>query len=771
MFGESTRILLVEDNPVDTLCFRKILSDKEQFSAQLECANCLAAACDLLQADHGFDLIVLDLGLPDSNDLETFRRIHTLASDVPVIILTGMDDAETAMQILREGAEDYLVKSDLSSALLTRSMRHAVERHRVREALRKSEASLRQSERFLTNVLASIQDGISILDTDYNILRVNPKLEAIMAHAAPLVGKKCFEAFHNRTSPCSVCPAAETLKTGHPAGAVIPVNGSNGAVWVEINTFPLVDAETGKIEGVVEHGRDVTERRQVEEALRESEERYRTLFDQSKDGVYITTRDGKLVEGNQAYLDILGLSREEANDLDILEIYPEPAAENRQRFREAIERTGSVKDYELKLKTKDGRLIDCLSTSMVKKAPDGTAIGYQGIVRDITEFKRLQHQLIQAQKMEGIGTLAGGLSHDFNNILTIVQGYAELLIMDLDQGDPRLGDLLKIIEAAKTGSELVRGLLAFSRKSEIQLRPIDLNEQVEQIRLFLSRTIPKMIRIDVISEAKPTTINADPSQIGQVLMNLAINAKDAMPDGGVITIKTRNITADEEYCRMCPGLKPGAYILLSVSDTGCGIDKDTLEHVFEPFFTTKEMGAGTGLGLAMVYGIVKQHGGDVICLSQPGVGATFNIYWPALQGNDTGIAATTLEGLAMGGNETILLVDDEAPIRSLGVRLLGKGGYTVLTAPDGQAALEMYERHGSEISLVILDLLMPEMGGKQCLEKLLKIDPKLKVIIATGYSADQMKEIASGNGARGFLRKPFQLVQMLNTVREVLDKN
>ncbi len=279
-----------------------------------------------------------------------------------------------------------------------------------------------------------------------------------------------------------------------------------------------------------------------------------------------------------------------------------------------------------------------------------------------------------------------------------------------------------------------------------------------------------MINIDVALEARPATINADPVQVGQVLINLAINAKDAMPDGGVLTIKTRNITADEQYCRMYPGLKPGAYILLTVSDTGCGMDKSTLEHVFEPFFTTKEIGAGTGLGLAMVYGIVKQHGGDIICLSQPGRGATFNIYWPALRSNDTGIAVPTLKDRAIGGNETILLVDDEAPIRSLGIRLLGKGGYTVLTAPDGQAALEMYERHGSEISLVILDLVMPEMGGKECLEKLLKIDPKLKVIIATGYSADQMKEIASGNGYRGFLRKPFQLDQMLNTVREVLDK-
>ncbi len=217
MFGESTKILLIEDNPADTLCFRKILSDKEQFSAQLECPDCVASACDLLQSDHGFDLIVLDLGLPDSNALETFRKIHAHAPDVPAIILTGMDDAETAMQILREGAEDYLVKSDLSSALMIRSMRHAVERHRTRDALRKNEESLRQAQRFLTNVLASIQYGISILDNYLNILCVNPAVEAIFAHGMPVVGKKCFEAYHSRNSPCKICPAQETLATGQPS--------------------------------------------------------------------------------------------------------------------------------------------------------------------------------------------------------------------------------------------------------------------------------------------------------------------------------------------------------------------------------------------------------------------------------------------------------------------------------------------------------------------------------------------------------------------------
>ncbi len=949
-----TKILLVEDNPVDALYIRNILSNDEQFSARLECADSLASASDLLKDDYDLDLIILDLRLQDSHDLNTFRKIRLQAPDIPVIILTGIDDAQTAMQAVHEGAEDYLVKGDLSSALLVRSIRHAAERHRTKSAFwksneslrranraltvlsrcngvltrakdeskllgeacrilveiggyalawvgfaesdddkrirvvakwghdegrldrtriswadneygrspagtairtklphisrfiatdpgfepwraaaiqlgyrsaaafpliaddscfgalsivseqpdafdgdeakllteladdlsygimnvrrmaerRKIEEDLRQSERFLTNVLASIQDGISILDTDFNIVRVNPKLESIMAHAMPVIGKKCFEAYRGRANPCEICPAQETLKTGQPTSTVIPVSGPNGQeTWVEINTFPLVDAETGKIEGVVEHGRDVTQRRQVEEALRESEERYRTLFDQSKDGVYITTREGRLVEANQAYLDLFGFTKEEAQNLDILQIYPEPVMENRQRFREAIEKTGSVKDFELKLKTKDGRLIDCLSTSTVKKAADGTTTGYQGIVRDITEYKQLQNELVQAQKMEAIGTLAGGLSHDFNNILTVIHGYAELLIMDHDDRDPRLNDLHKIVEAAKTGSELVRSLLAFSRRSEIQSQPMNLNKQVEQVRQLLCRTIPKMIRIETVLSAEPATINADPGQVGQVLMNLAINAKDAMPDGGALTIETRNITADDEYCRTHLGLKPGAYVLLTVSDTGCGIGKETLEHIFEPFFTTKEVGIGTGLGLAMVYGIVKQHGGEIICSSKPDSGTTFSIYLPALLQDEQGLEPAPVKEPPTGGKETILLVDDEASIRTLGIKMLSRAGYTVLTAPDGQAALKTYQEQGAEISLVILDLMMPEMGGKRCLEKLLEIDPKAKVIISTGYSMDQRTKEIAESGARGFVLKPFQLTYMLNTVREVLDEN
>ena len=635
------------------------------------------------------------------------------------------------------------------------------------------EEDLRQSERFLTNVLASIQDGISILDTEFNIVRVNPRLESIMAHAMPVVGKKCFEAYHGLCAPCPICPARETLKTGEPASEVVPVSEPNGEgiAWVEINTFPLVDSETGKIEGVVEHARNISGRRRVEDALRESEERYRTLFDQSKDGVYMTTLDGKLLEANQAYLDLFGFTKEEAQELDILEIYPEPAAENRQRFRDAIEKTSSVKDYEIQLKTKDGRLIDCLSTSTLKRGPDGTILGYQGIVRDITEYKQLQNELIQAQKMEGIGALAGGLAHDFNNILTVVHGYAELLISDHDDGDPRLNDLYKIVEAAKAGSELVRSLLAFSRKSEIEQRPMNLNKQVEQMGKLLSRTIPKMINIETSLSAAPATITADPGQVGQVLMNLAINAKDAMPDGGTLTIETRNIMVDDEYCSTRLRLRPGAWVLLTVSDTGCGMNEETLDHIFEPFFTTKEVNVGTGLGLAVVYGIVKQHGGEIMCSSELGRGTTFSVYLPALEQHEPGPEATTVKDLPAGGNETILLVDDEASILSLGIKMLNRAGYTVLTASDGRAALEKYEQRGADISLVILDLVMPEMGGKQCLEKLLEMDPKAKVIISTGYSMDEQTKEVAESGARGLVRKPFQVSQMLKTLREVLDND
>ena len=388
------------------------------------------------------------------------------------------------------------------------------------------------------------------------------------------------------------------------------------------------------------------------------------------------------------------------------------------------------------------------------------------------ERKKLQDQLLQSQKMEAIGTLAGGIAHDFNNSLQGILGYTQILIYEKIEGEPDLKLLKQIEKAAQRSSQLTKQLLTFSRKLVSQLRPIDLNQEVRQLEQLLERTIPKMISIETHLGSNLKIINGDPIQIEQMIMNLSINARDAMFDGGKLVIECRNTILDENYCMRYLDVLPGEFVWLRISDNGVGMDKQTLEHIFEPFFTTKRTGQGTGLGLAMVYGIVKNHGGHISCESEPGKGTTFNIYFPIIE--ETGLQYPDQNGeieKSMRGNETILLVDDEDSLRDLGQRMLTKFGYNVLTAQDGETAVRIYREKRTKISLVILDLIMPGIGGKKCLDLILKENPSARVIIASGYSVDISTRKELELRSKGLITKPFELKQMLTAVRNALDEN
>ncbi|MBI5571604.1 MAG: PAS domain S-box protein [Desulfomonile tiedjei] len=532
---------------------------------------------------------------------------------------------------------------------------------------------------------------------------------------------------------------------------------------VEVCTGPIVVGGRSLLFSIIN---DVTDRKRAEEAFLKSETKYRALFDESKDGVYSSLRAGEITDANPSFLEMFGFTREEMIGKDIHELYADPA--DRTRFQEEIEKKGFVKDYELALRRKDRTEIGCLLTASVQFGDDGSVVGYRGIMRDLTIRKRLQKQLFQAQKMEAIGTLAGGIAHDFNNLLTVVLGFSELLLIGKDERDPAYADLQKINQAARSGADLVKRILAFSRKTEINPRPLNLNHEIEQVKKLLTRTIPKMIEVELLLHEGLATVNADPIQVEQILMNLAVNAKDAMPDGGKLTIETRNVALDEQYCSMHHGAKPGEYVLLTVSDSGQGMDEETLNHIFEPFYTTKEPGLGTGLGLAIVYGIVQQHNGYTTCDSEPGGGTAFGIYLPVIPPDERSKTPVEKPKLPRG-TETVLIVDDEEMVRDLGKRILERAGYTVLTAAGGQQALDLYSRHGGKVSLVVLDLIMPEMGGKQCLEELLKLDPMATVLIASGYFQGGAEHEAVKGGAKGFVGKPFDMNQLAQAVRTILD--
>ena len=389
-------------------------------------------------------------------------------------------------------------------------------------------------------------------------------------------------------------------------------------------------------------------------------------------------------------------------------------------------------------------------------------------VRMINEQKRLKEELQQAQKLEAVATLAGGVAHDFNNLLQSIQGFSEVLLFGKKNDDPIFPALNRIMATVKRGGELTRQLLTYSRKIKSEKRPIQLNDQVRQTHQLLQRTIPKMIAIELRLEKDLKMVNADWVQMEQVLMNLAINARDAMPDGGRLVIETANVRLPEKHSGTQSMSTAREGILLSVSDTGHGMDKATLEQIFEPFFSTKAPGKGTGLGLSMVHGIVKNHDGRITCRSTPGEGTCFQIHLPAVEPvPEKKPAAETRR--YQGGNETILLVDDDENILNAGQERLESAGYKVRTASGGEMALKVRGQEPGKIDLVLLDLIMPGMGGARCLQELLQTDPGAKVVIISGYSPDDQTLQAIQSSIRGFLRKPYTGEQLLGTVREVLD--
>ena len=522
------------------------------------------------------------------------------------------------------------------------------------------------------------------------------------------------------------------------------------------------------------------------------------------DTLIVADPDAKIKTINKATSDLLGYSEEELIGNPVATIFEEELSKG-SGLKELIKK-GFVINVAKTYLAKEGRRIPVLFSGSMMRDQDGRIAGIVCVARDITEHKRaeeaiktaydqaiiyaeqlkeqieeriraeeakekLETQLLHAQKMEAIGTLAGGIAHDFNNLLQVISGYVQLLLMRKDVKDTEHLYLKQIDESARKASELTKQLLIFGRKVESKLITLSLNQEIIEIYKLFQRTIPKMIDIELDLAENLKLINADPVQLEQIMMNLGLNAKDAMPDGGKLTFETKNVVLDQVYCRTHVDIVPGEYVELKISDTGYGMDKGTLEHIFEPFYTTKETGKGTGLGLAIVYGLVESHGGHIMCYSEPGQGTTFKIYFPALLMEDVeqGLKPGE-EAVILGGHETVLIVDDEEALRNQGRDMLAKYGYTAITAESGERAIEIYEKEKDRIDLVILDIGMPGIGGYKCIEQLVKIDPEIKVIIASGYATSDRVEEMLKSGAADFIDKPYRLTDMLKKVREVLDQ-
>lgn len=638
------------------------------------------------------------------------------------------------------------------------------------------EQELRASEERYRSIFSHSPLGIMHFDENGVIVDFNEKFSEIIG--APRETILGFNMLHQLKDEKMLEAVRSCLAggTGYYEEDYLSVTGNKLTPMRAI--YSRILSQEGRFLGGVALFEDITDRKRAEQTIKNREQMLASILAASPVGIGWATDDRRMQWVNDAWLRIFGFQEAgQVKGQSARALYP--SDEEFARVGEFVRRSLTefrVAETEAKMVRRNGAIFDARLRFRAVDPVDQQK-GFIAIVDDVSEKKmaeaeqeHLRSQLYQAQKMEAVGTLAGGIAHDFNNLLQVILGYSELLLAEKTEDDPERADLRTIHQAAHSGAELVRSLLMFTRRGESKPIVINLNRQIERTEKLLRRAIPKMIEIRLELADDLQNVSADPAQIEQILMNLAVNASDAMAHGGTLKILTANAYLDERYCRLHPETSPGEHVLLSVSDTGEGMTEETQEHIFEPFFSTKEIGRGTGLGLAMVYGIVQQHGGSIRCVSEVNSGTRFEIYFPAVRAAAEP-SETLYRKMPAGGTETILVVDDEYPVRDLAHRTLGRAGYRVLTAVDGPQALELFRENRDDISLVILDLIMPSMGGAECLAELLKIDPDVKVLIASGYSGEVTEGEAIQRGARGFLGKPFQREELLQQVRLTLDGN
>ena len=745
------RVLLVEDNPGDARLLQEAIAEVGAGGlVQLEHVERLSEALKRLSAET-FDVILLDLSLPDEHGLATVTRTHAHAPAVPIVVLSGLDDEGLASRAVREGAQDYLVKGRADGHLIIRAMRYATERKHAIEALERREEHFR-------SLIENALDLISILNSDGTIRYVSPSHERILGYRPEeLIGANALSFVHPEDLPA----VSESFR--HPASTTsfeLRFRHKNGT-WRVLESFGRNLTRVPGVQGVVVNSRDVTERKHVEEALREANQTLRAVILTSPLAIYTTDLSGCVKSWNRAAQSTFGWAEWELLDKPLPQFPVTPEEALRMR-REQAERGESDIGLETRCRRRDGSLLNVTIWSALLRDGAGALKGIVDVVADITERKRLEEQLHHSQKLEAIGRLAGGVAHDFNNLLMVISGYSQMLLEALPPDERSRTDLEQVIKAGERASDLTAQLLAVSRRQPVSPKILDLNGLVNDMQRMLQRVIGEDIRLTTSLDPHLKRIQADPGQIEQVVLNLAVNARDAMPNGGTLTVQTANVHLDEAYTRKHLSPAPGDYAMLSISDTGGGMDHEVQSHLFEPFFTTKEKGKGTGLGLSTSYGIIKQSGGEIRFTSEIGAGTTFQIYLPVAERQIDQTQPRT-EIPTVAGSETILLVEDEAAVRTVLERMLKQSGYRVLACDSPQEALRVSVEQAGKIDLLVTDMVMPGMSGLELGERIQHAWPGLQVLYVSGYA-----DSSGVSRPEAFLQKPFKPEALAVKVREVL---
>jgi PAS domain S-box-containing protein len=688
---------------------------------------------------------LLETILPEKTSFDDYEVEHDFATIGRRIMLLN------ARQIVRAMGKERIILMAIED----------VTEHRQLEDL------LEQSEERYRRIFETAADGIVLLEKrEGHIVHANPAAVEMLGYSeAEYIGKMLQDIGVHLNMSDFPAIMESLSKRGILNYDDVPVKTKSGQNFYAdiymVNRAKLAQCNI----------RDITNRKKAEQVLKESEERYRIIFEGAAEGIVVADIETRRIRYcNPAICEMLGYAEEELIELGVTDIHPKESLDHVLAEFEAQARGDKILAPNLPCLRKDGSVVfaDVQSTSAVI---DGLECN-MGFFTDVTKRRQIETQLRQAQKMEAIGTLAGGVAHDFNNILTSIIGNAELMLMTIGKDDSLREEIEEIKIAGERAAVLTRQLLAFSRKQIVQPKILDLNKLLTGIEKMLVRLIGEDIEILMIPESALWKVKIDPGQMDQVIMNLVVNAKDAMPLGGKVTIETANMDLDGNYFSK-QGIieaRPGPYVMMAVSDTGSGMDKGVQEHIFDPFYTTKEIGKGTGLGLSTIYGIVKQNNGFIWVYSEPGQGSTFKIYLPKVKGKfkEEKKEQTSVENL--GGSETVLIVEDDNSLRKLAQKSLQPHGYRVLVAENGEDALRISKEHEGTIDLLITDVVMPKMDGKETAERLQPLHPQMKVIYMSGYTDDAIVHHGVLEPGLNLLEKPFSPEGFARKVREVLDK-
>ncbi|MBN2056982.1 PAS domain S-box protein [bacterium] len=786
MTGKPLSLLLIEDDRIDQMAFERFVRSGD-FPCEYTIAGSITQAKTLL-AKHRFDVVISDYNLADGTAFDIFD----LLNQAPLIIATGTGNEIIAAQAMRRGAADYLMKDPDRNYLAVLPMT-------VENALRQRAAE--EQIELLSHAIRSVSDSVVITDMAGMITYVNKAFldsyqygepEVLGRNHEEICGGSCRDGdfYHTRkngeTFPVSL---AHSIVRNEAGAAIAKVSVAHDIterkqaeeelrrardeleVRVRERTVELYEANLQLKE-------EIAVRQQAEIDLRRERDKAQMYLDVAGVVMIVVNKDERILLINRKGCEILGLSEKEIIGKNWFDDFLPPSVRLVQRsgFNRLLTGVAERSSVESLVRTASGeeRIISWHHTLLTDEK--GNALGSLSSGEDITmrkhteeALRRSEEQLRQAQKMEAIGELAGGIAHDFNNLMTIVSGYSQLLLIDMQPSDPLYESIEEIHKAGERAARLTRQLLAFSSRQMLQPRIVNINHVVADIEKMLNRLIGEDIKLVNRLEKRLAKVKADPGQIEQVLMNLVVNARDAMPEGGEITLQTSSTTFGTEEVKLNPRARPGAFVCISVQDEGTGMSRELLARIFDPFFTTKAAGKGTGLGLSVVYGIVKQHDGWIDVYSEPGQGSTFKIYLPAISVDEApdGISDQSLEAFR-GLGERILVVEDESGVRRFAVRTLQDNGYEVFEAANANDAMELFVKERGAFDLVFSDTVLPDRNGLQLVDQMRSMEPNMAVLLSSGYADRRSQWTAIQEKGFHFLQKPYTIPDLVRTVHEIL---